>query len=143
MATTTKHPKDMTDADVTALVERLDDAVDRGEARVVAGDVLVELRAADNPMQSLPDSICRLSRLRELHLRNNRLSRIPESIGLLQELRQLDLRGNPLVSLPASLAELPKLDKLDLRWVPDLDLPDWLERLEARGCLVYRTDRSG
>jgi hypothetical protein len=46
MATTTKHPKDMTDADVTALVERLDDAVDRGEARVIAGDVLVELRAA-------------------------------------------------------------------------------------------------
>ena len=46
MATTTKHPKDMTEADVDALVERLDAAVDRGGARVVGGDVLVELRAA-------------------------------------------------------------------------------------------------
>jgi hypothetical protein len=36
----------MTEADVAALVERLDAAVDDGEARVVAGDVLVELRAA-------------------------------------------------------------------------------------------------
>ena len=31
---------------MAALVERLDAAVDDGEARVVAGDVLVELRAA-------------------------------------------------------------------------------------------------
>jgi hypothetical protein len=46
MATTTKHPKEMTEADVVALVEQLDAAVDRGEARVVSGDVLVELRAA-------------------------------------------------------------------------------------------------
>lgn len=74
----------------------------------------------------------------ELHLRNNRLHELSDSIGALTELRQLDLRGNPLVSLPEALIALPKLDKLDLRWTPSLPLPAWIDRLEARGCLVYR-----
>lgn len=57
MATTTKHPKDMTAGDVDALVERLDAAVDRGEVRVIEGDVLVELRAAAAARRAADDRL--------------------------------------------------------------------------------------
>jgi len=86
----------------------------------------------------LPESIGRLSRLRELHLRNNKLASLPESVGELRELRQIDLRGNPLTGLPVSIAGLPRLDKLDLRWVDTLPILPWIGELEARGCAVYR-----
>lgn len=98
---------------------------------------LIELRASDNLLASLP-SIGRLSRLRELHLRNNKLTSLPESMSELDELRQIDLRGNPLTHLHATIAGLPRLEKLDLRWVNTLPLPDWIADLEARGCAVYR-----
>jgi hypothetical protein len=39
--------------------------------------------------------------------------------------------------LPDTIAQLPRLDKLDLRWV-NLPSPEWIEKLEARGCAVYR-----
>jgi len=74
--------------------------------------------------------------LRELHLRNNALTTLPEEVGRLQSLRQIDLRGSPLATLPASLLDLPRLEKVDVRWVQIDD--DLLDRLEARGCLVYR-----
>lgn len=99
---------------------------------------LAELRITDNRIETLPESIADLRSLRELHLRNNRLSTLPESIGNLSELRQLDLRGNPLTSLPDSVANLTRLEKLDLRWVSSLTYTDWMDDLEARGCLVYR-----
>jgi len=51
-------------------------------------------------------------------------------------LRQLDLRGNPLTNLPELLLDLPRLEKVDVRWVRIDD--EVLDRLEARGCLVYR-----
>jgi Leucine-rich repeat (LRR) protein len=98
---------------------------------------LVELRAEDNRLTSLPD-LAALSRLRELHLRNNRLTTLPESIRELRDLRQIDLRGNPLTYLSRALAELPRLEKLDLRWVTTLEPAPWFDDLEARGCLVYR-----
>ncbi len=90
---------------------------------------LIELRATDNLLTSLPDSIGRLSRLRELHLRNNKLVSLPDSVDALQELRQvIDLRGNPLVHLPAGIGSLPRLEKLDLRWVDTLGIYPRLDR---------------
>ena len=64
------------------------------------------------------------------------LTTLPQSIGHLQSLRQIDLRGNPLTTLPKSLLALPRLEKVDVRWVQIED--NVLDRLEARGCLVYR-----
>jgi len=97
---------------------------------------LIELRATDNEIAALPEGTGALAKLRELHLRNNKLATLPASIGELQSLRQLDLRGNPLTQLPESLLELPRLEKVDVRWVTIDDRV--LDRLEARGCLVYR-----
>ena len=46
MATTKKHPRDLTDADVDAIVADFDQAVERGRVRPVNATVLRELRAA-------------------------------------------------------------------------------------------------
>ena len=46
MATTEKHPRDSTDADVDAIVASFDSAVDQGRVRPVDGVVFHELRAA-------------------------------------------------------------------------------------------------
>jgi L-amino acid N-acyltransferase YncA len=46
MTTTKKHPKNMSEADVSAMVAHLDGALERGEVTVVPTAVLSELRAA-------------------------------------------------------------------------------------------------
>jgi len=46
MATTKKHPRDLSDADVEALVADFDEAVEDGRVQPVDGAVLRELRAA-------------------------------------------------------------------------------------------------
>lgn len=46
METTKKHPRDLSDAEVDALVAAFDDAVDQGRVRPVDGAVFRELRAA-------------------------------------------------------------------------------------------------
>jgi L-amino acid N-acyltransferase YncA len=46
MTTTKKHPKNMSEADVSAMVAQLDGALERGEVTVVPTAVLRELRAA-------------------------------------------------------------------------------------------------
>ena len=46
MATTKKHPRDLTDADVAGLVADFDEAVEAGRVKPVDGAVLRELRAA-------------------------------------------------------------------------------------------------
>jgi len=46
MATTKKHPRDLTDTDVDAIVAAFDEAVDQGRVSQVDGVVFRELRAA-------------------------------------------------------------------------------------------------
>ena len=102
---------------------------------------LVDLRRLylqGNRLTVLPDLLGDLRSLTELDLRNNRLTVLPESLGKLANLVYLDLRANPLTVLPPSIGDLPKLEKLDLRWTRLASIPAWMERLEARGCGVYR-----
>ena len=47
-------------------------------------------------LEVLPESVCRLPRLRFLYLNNNRLTQLPESIGRLGRLQKLTLVGNRL-----------------------------------------------
>lgn len=46
MATTKRHPRDLTDADVQRLVDGFDAAVDAGKVALIEGEVLRELRVA-------------------------------------------------------------------------------------------------
>jgi hypothetical protein len=59
--------------------------------------------------------------------------RLPEDLRR----RRIDLRENAITSVPDVLAELPALDRLDLRWNGFLDPPAVVERLRARGCVVW------
>lgn len=100
---------------------------------------LEELAINDNLLESLPDSIGRLSKLqtlildcnlltkipnsltkcsqlRLLSLAENRLNELPVDIGLLNNLKVLNLSGNDLESLPASLVNIPSLNAL---WLSD------------------------
>jgi hypothetical protein len=79
-----------------------------------------------------------LIRLTHLDLRNNRVTAVPESPGKLRSLAYLDLRANKLVSLPARIGELTYLEKLDVRWNKLSSHPEWFQRLEQRGCTVYK-----
>jgi Leucine-rich repeat (LRR) protein len=63
---------------------------------------------------------------------------LPESLGNLTRLTHLDLRGNKFVSLPAHIGDLAHLEKLDVRWNKLASLPAWLQRLEQRGCTVFK-----
>src|SRR5262249_2094738 len=99
---------------------------------------LIELRASDNPITSLPDTIGRLTALRESPPPTPHLRSLPETVGSLMELRQIDLRGTPIDRLPLSLAALPRIEKIDLRWVNKIEAPNWFRDLEARGCVIYR-----
>jgi hypothetical protein len=57
MTTTKKHPKNMSDVDVAAMVARLDESVENGEATVVTGAVLRELRAASAARRAAEDRV--------------------------------------------------------------------------------------
>lgn len=57
VTTKVKHPNELTDLDVDALVSGLDDAVDRGEVRVVPVVLLRELRAAASARRAAEDRI--------------------------------------------------------------------------------------
>ncbi len=57
MTTTKKHPKSMSEADVSAMVAQLDEAVERGEVLVVPSAVLRELRAAAAARRAAEDRV--------------------------------------------------------------------------------------
>ncbi len=57
MTTTKKYPKNMSDADVSSIVARLDDAVERGEVTIASSAVLRELRAAAAARRAAEDRV--------------------------------------------------------------------------------------
>jgi Leucine-rich repeat (LRR) protein len=68
-----------------------------------------------NQLQTLPDEIGQLSKLRKLYLAGNRLVSLPPEIGHLSQLQRLYLEMNDLTSLPPLMANLTALQRLDLR----------------------------
>src|SRR5216684_880732 len=99
---------------------------------------LAYLNVTDNQLTALPGNIGNLTNLKELRVFNNHLTALPESLGNLRSLSYLDVRANRLISLPASIGDLTHLEKLDVRWNKLISPPRWLQRLEQRGCTVFR-----
>jgi hypothetical protein len=60
----------------------------------------------DNCIDSIPDSVCQLPRLRFLALMNNpKLTVIPECVGDMQSLLFLNCKGSPNVKIPQSILD--------------------------------------
>nr|VFJ87041.1 MAG: Leucine rich repeat-containing protein [Candidatus Kentron sp. LFY] len=76
----------------------------------------------------LPQSLARLTELRELNLSGNRLTVLPEFLAQFTQLRVLRLGGNPLAVLPSWLGGLTRLRSLSLRGI-GVALPFSLEQL--------------
>lgn len=71
---------------------------------------LEELRLPGNPVQTLPASFGRLSRLRTVWMPHCALATLPDGLEGLTSLRVLGLAGNRLATLPAALVDVAELD---------------------------------
>jgi internalin A len=82
-------------------------------------------------INTLPESIGRLTALKSLNLSRNELATLPVCIGDLKALRGLDLRINRLTELPEWLGKLSSLQRLDLSDNQVTTLPEWTGNLTA------------
>ena len=75
-------------------------------------DSLEILNLSGNALDSLPDDLHRLRRLRVLFCSDNRFTRLPESIGQCQTLEMVGFKANRIRTVPAAALRLPSL-----RWL--------------------------
>ena len=94
-------------------------------------DSLETLNLSGNALDSLPDDLGRLHRLRVLFCSDNRFTRLPESIGQCQALEMVGFKANRIGTVPDAALDLPLL-----RWLILTDnrietLPETLGRCTA------------
>ncbi len=65
------------------------------------------------PLERLPASIGKLTRLERLDLSANQLNSLPSSIGQLVKLKELELPDNEIRRLPSAVGNLARLEYLD------------------------------
>ncbi|XP_042482163.1 uncharacterized protein LOC122062600 [Macadamia integrifolia] len=96
----------------------------------------------DTQIEELPDSISRMSSLKELILDSCRsFKKLPESIGDLKSLVKLDLRHTQIEELPDSISRMSSLKELILLYCESLKklgdgvgVLEKLEKLDLTGC---------
>ncbi len=76
---------------------------------LAAAACLTSLDLSFNKLRRLPESMGKLSSLKQLLLGHNLLSSLPESLGKMQHLELLHVHCNRLTSVPAQLCALPRL----------------------------------
>jgi hypothetical protein len=106
--------------------------IDDSSIREIPERVLSEsmniLTMTNSHLESLPESIGRLTRLNTLRLNSNRLTTLPSSIGNLTNLKTLVLNNNRLTTLPDTCRELMSLVTIELNnnqltTLPAIELP--------------------
>ena len=79
------------------------------------GMTILDLRTADtSQLTVLPESLGKLTQLRELSVVGSELTTLPESVNQLTKLQKLDIYYNELEMLPESLGQLTELQELDV-----------------------------
>ncbi|KKN15801.1 hypothetical protein LCGC14_0982230 [marine sediment metagenome] len=68
-----------------------------------------------NIIEVLPESIGKLTSLKDLILGKNFINTLPESIGNMSSLKNLDIGENPIKKLPDSILNLKKLETLFMK----------------------------
>jgi len=97
---------------------------------------LVELRANDNALQSLPPSIGTLTDLKTLEVSFNQLVMLPEELGGCRHLVSVRARGNELKTLPVGITKLWTLEELLLDKNPLVRLPYAIASMPLRQITV-------
>jgi len=93
-------------------------------SEIGAFDWLTHLYAGFGNLQSLPESIQLLSKLRTLDLSENDLDSLPDFIASLRQLRYLDVSQNLLCTLPDSIRVLQELETLNVQYNHVVSLPE-------------------
>jgi internalin A len=109
-----------------AAEQKIEAALKSGEERL---DLSTDYRISSPKLTELPESLCRLTRLRILNLYDNNLTELPECIGQLIKLESLNVAVNQLKTLPESLGRLTRLQKLRVYQNELTELPESLCRL--------------
>ncbi|KAB1158310.1 leucine-rich repeat domain-containing protein [Tenacibaculum aiptasiae] len=87
-----------------------------------------EIKAKNEYLKDLPDTLFSLSKLKDLDLSHNKLKSISQNITKLQNLNVFDISNNHLSHLPNELAELAELKRLNIEYNQLTKLPP-LEKL--------------
>jgi hypothetical protein len=90
---------------------------------------LKDLALGLNQLTALPEWLGRLTQLQKLYLFQNQLTVLPEWLGRLTQLQRLDLSYNQLTALPESLGRLTQLKTLDFSGDQLTVLPESLGKL--------------
>ncbi|MFT3694926.1 MAG: hypothetical protein QM831_17380 [Kofleriaceae bacterium] len=79
--------------------------------------------------RSLPPTLTKMTSLEELDLERNKLDTLPDDIGSLAKLKKLDASGSPIKAIPESLRNCSDLEELILPSAKLKALPDWIAEL--------------
>ena len=93
---------------------------------------LVELRANDNALQSIPPSIGALTDLVTLEVSFNQLVMLPDELGDCRHLAAIRARGNELKTLPVTITKLWMLEELMLDKNPLVRMPYGIASMPLR-----------
>jgi leucine-rich repeat protein SHOC2 len=99
------------------------------EHLIEKGRFATTLRLHSKRINTLPDSIGKLTDLTELDLVNNHLTTLPDSIGNITKLKYIFLDNNQLTSLPDSISTLINLAGLTLNNNRLMHLPERIDNL--------------
>lgn len=88
------------------------------------------LRIKLSSLETLPEEIALLPRLREIKCYHNQLKVLPSSIGNMQQLEVLDLYCNQIRELPEEICLLKNLKRLDLYDNQLTQLPEYIGALK-------------
>lgn len=101
------------------------------DQRIDAMAELESLRLPDNRLQSLPESLRSMKKLREVMLDENWFRSLPPWFGELSALRNLSLGSNAFSDFPEVIRPLIKLEKLDISYNQLRYVPEWIGELSG------------
>ena len=104
----------MTNKEILALLERIDDGYVPADEEKKELDACKELEISEDYLTSLPESIGNLTNLQTLVISGDSLTSLPESIGNLTNLQTLRIWGKSLTTLPESIGSLINLQSLGI-----------------------------
>ena len=119
----------MTDKEILALLERIDDGYVPADEEKKELDACKELEISEFSLTTLPESIGNLTNLQKLDISYSSLTTLPESIGNLTNLQSLNISRNLLTTRPESIGNLPNLQSLDISRNSLTTLPETIGNL--------------